>query len=662
MNMENLGAFFKAQQQMQAYKNTKLADRTIADVNNDGVIDKKDKEIIEKQLNQLKALPSLYDLSGDSKIDINDLILVSRNIEIDLDGDGKVSDEEKAFMNEQQKELQKKLISDLKKNVSIQTLADFSAILESADDKDKEKLQSFLKDYEKTMFTELSNKSFSKLTDVNGDGKVTYDDYQQYKEIKAKYQAASNANGENVFATGQGYKLDNAFKTLDAKMKQIFDVNYGQNNYVNQNDLAKMIYLQNQAQVYLSGQKGAFGKLTQEELVKKFDFNQDGVFDEKDIASSKTGVSNLMEILGIKDANNDGVLDEKDITYAGDNLNKAKEEQAKKDAAYKDATTQKNDAKKAQNAATTVFNGANTALSKAEKANNNAIKAVNDAQTKLDQLKAKYDELVEQLAANPKNSKLAKDIQKQLEKINNQEKVLADAKLKQQETQKTYDDAKVAYDKAKQDLDVAKEKYSAAAAAYETAKAELDKAKSDTKAANTEAAKFNQYNTEFAKQENAAKSEETKKINKAETAYTKAKDEYDKAKAAYDKALEKYNSAKESLDKAKEDNEKAIATVQSEQNKLDELNKQLEQMVSEYAQDSNSHTIDEIIKLQNEIKSQETVLEKAKTAADKAEDNLTAMQDDFNAKESTLKKKETTLNQKETILSDKKKDLEFLTD
>ena len=397
MSMNNLSNLFNARKKMDLYNDKNAADRTAADVNGDGRIDKNDKASIQKDLDAQKS-ELFYDVNGDGKVDFNDLVVIS-GAKKDIDGDGKVDEDETKFMQEQQKALQTKLVNELKsnKNLGISALSSFYATVSAANlsDDDKKNLDGFLKEYETTLLSKLTKKSADSLLDVNGDGKVTYDDYQAYKEIKQQY-----GNGYDEKATAK------YFKTLDSKMKQVFDVNYGQNNNVNQNDLAKMVFLQNQATSYLNGQTGSFGKLTKEEMTQKFDFNGDGVFDEKDIESSKQGVSNLMEVLGIEDANGDGILDENDIKVVEAKVGENKETVKTKTTEKNNAKTAQDNAKAAQDKAKSDYNAAIKAKDTAQKeldAANNKVKTLNSDIEKLNgQLTAK----LAQLAKKPTNKKL----------------------------------------------------------------------------------------------------------------------------------------------------------------------------------------------------------------------------------------------------------------
>ena len=72
------------------YEKTDLADRSEIDVNKDGIINKEDKKLLDENLT--KALASLTDATSEKNINLKDLLLISNNINIDFNNDGKITD------------------------------------------------------------------------------------------------------------------------------------------------------------------------------------------------------------------------------------------------------------------------------------------------------------------------------------------------------------------------------------------------------------------------------------------------------------------------------------------------------------------------------------------------------------------------------------------
>ena len=173
MSMNNLSNLFNARKKMDLYNDKNAADRTAADVNGDGRIDKNDKASIQKDLDAQKS-ELFYDVNGDCQVDFNDLVVIS-GAKKDIDGDGKVDEDEAKFMQEQQKALQTKLVNELKnnKNLGISALSSFYNTVNAANlsDDDKKNLDGFLKEYETTLLSKLTAKSANSLLDVNNDGK-----------------------------------------------------------------------------------------------------------------------------------------------------------------------------------------------------------------------------------------------------------------------------------------------------------------------------------------------------------------------------------------------------------------------------------------------------------------------------------------------------------
>ena len=112
---QNLQNLYAAKQKQQAYKDYKAAAKkgeeteelfAKADVNGDGKITKADEKAAKKEISTLtnsKKTPNLFDMDGDGKVNVKDLLAL--NTLEDIDGDGILSEAEKAFIEEQEKAL-----------------------------------------------------------------------------------------------------------------------------------------------------------------------------------------------------------------------------------------------------------------------------------------------------------------------------------------------------------------------------------------------------------------------------------------------------------------------------------------------------------------------------------------------------------------------------
>lgn len=109
-NLQNL---YAAQQQKAAYndyqaktKNGEKVDDNLfgtADKNGDNKVNKNDLTAINNEITKLTKDKLLYDIDGDKKVTLTDLM--EFDVNTDIDGDGKVSDSEKKFLEEQKNTL-----------------------------------------------------------------------------------------------------------------------------------------------------------------------------------------------------------------------------------------------------------------------------------------------------------------------------------------------------------------------------------------------------------------------------------------------------------------------------------------------------------------------------------------------------------------------------
>ena len=117
-DFSKLSNLFNAKQSLKAYKDYKKGKKTItnknkADVNHDGKVNSKDLKIIEKRI-KASSTSKRFDFTGDKKVTIDDWN--EFNAEMDLDGNGKVSKEEKAFLASQKRILANKIKAQIRKD------------------------------------------------------------------------------------------------------------------------------------------------------------------------------------------------------------------------------------------------------------------------------------------------------------------------------------------------------------------------------------------------------------------------------------------------------------------------------------------------------------------------------------------------------------------
>ncbi len=306
-NYTNLTNLYSAYQNKKAYeqlendnKNKKKSlesDWEKGDLNKNGKLD--DKKSINNNIKEKESVELLFDVNGDSKIDMNDLLNFNTNV--DLDGDEVISDAEKTFLAEQKTNLENKLLKELKADNSL-TLNDYTNFQNSLVEFQKnntiaDDLKTFLKTYESTMMNKIKNQ-----TDLTGDKKTDINDLNSFLSLtEKKDEFVDLGNNSATFLNNIESKIEK--KALD----------FDNSGNLTLNDLAKAQYTLDQATIYKNGQNGNLGSLTEEQKVSNFDYNKDGKFDEKDIQSLNTVVNKLAEKLGVKDANGDTKIDGNDI-------------------------------------------------------------------------------------------------------------------------------------------------------------------------------------------------------------------------------------------------------------------------------------------------------------------------------------------------------------
>ncbi len=281
-----------------------------ADVNGDGVVDSKDKKLIDKSVSALNKDKKLFDINGDGKITIEDLAKFGQDKDgkaiegFDFDKDGKISDYEKKFMADQKAELQDSILEDLKDRKNKLTFSDF-AIFEEQKATMTEAEKANLAEYEKALMNYVGkNTNF----DINKDGKENINDYADFLKLtNGKFDNASQEVKDFI----EKYKKRIATQAFD----------FYDNDKLGYGDLTILANRVVNAQKYLDNNK----KLSDEQM-KKYDVNGDGVFDEKDVQSYKDALSNYMDYLGIKDANGDKKLDASDLIKVNDDYTKAKDD------------------------------------------------------------------------------------------------------------------------------------------------------------------------------------------------------------------------------------------------------------------------------------------------------------------------------------------------
>ncbi|MBQ7450576.1 EF-hand domain-containing protein, partial [bacterium] len=176
----NLNNLFKNFQQQQKF------DKKAFDVDGDGKINKnKDKKALTDEKNKLLKQENLFDVNNDGKVDLSDMISISKGV--DIDGNGKVDDYENEFFNTFKTQISKEVFNGIKddKTLSLNDLIKFDDEISKLSDKDKK--------FWKSEISKIENRVIANIkahTDVNGDGTITMDDltalWGEAKDLKNK--------------------------------------------------------------------------------------------------------------------------------------------------------------------------------------------------------------------------------------------------------------------------------------------------------------------------------------------------------------------------------------------------------------------------------------------------------------------------------------------
>ena len=371
-----------------------------ADVNCDGFVNSKDKKILDDLISNAhdsKNKNSIYDFDGDNKLSLKDLLVY--NTEADIDGDGVVSDEEKAFLQTEQKNMIRQL-----KNIA---------------DKDE--------------------------YDLNGDGKVDKADVVEFLNLTSNIDFRNADKNDQVANYLKTFQDNLNLKTLDTNSNMAIDVA----------DLAYYNELLNQTQNYLDGKLDKY--LSDTYKNKNFDINGDGEINEEDINFFKAAIKSIEMQIG--KTVEEIMQADTNAKTASENLNTATNNKKEKTTAYNNAKTEKNAAQQVETKAKNELNNAKAQQKQADNALAIANKNLETAQQNYDTAKNEYNEILEQYnAAETATDKraLQNKLNSALTKYHNAEKSLNQAKDKQKTAQNKKDeaDAKVAAKQAEYDKTV----------------------------------------------------------------------------------------------------------------------------------------------------------------------------------------------------------------
>ena len=482
-NYSNLTNLFNAQQRMDALKRldaknkrnaTYDADFELVDTNKNGKIDKKERTAIETDLKNAKNPKNgkVFDFTGDNKVTIEDWSLFGA--EIDLNGDGEVSEAEKTFLANQKKSMKKEVQTWIEKDK-------WTGVFEGTyykngsagtgvckDDGiyyEKGKQSTGTKLYNNTLYVDgkqaEGNKVFSGVLYTDGKqstGIVTYNDtvYKDGKPLNGK-----NENDGKMYSKGKpltGTASDGLYyeggvvksgavtkKSGSGKSAKTETTYYYEGKSVTQKDLAQEQLNLNIINGYLSKNSGLLGTLTAEQKAAKFDIDGDGDFDADDISAQGNKVSAIMDALGYTDVNGDNNLDVEDINkLIADNDTTAAGKNAKTFMKEYDNLVEKTETatgKKEVDAAQKEFDAA-------KKAYDNAVKNFNDKKNAHDKTAKEYDTAI-------KNWEKANQ---EYEKLANQAQAYLDSMQGLNKSSKKYKDLKAKYDALKPKVDAAEKK------------------------------------------------------------------------------------------------------------------------------------------------------------------------------------------------------------
>ncbi|MBQ2870883.1 hypothetical protein IJE86_04225 [bacterium] len=497
-NLQNL---YAAQQQKAAYndyqaktkKGEKVEDNLFgtADKNGDNKVNKNDLTAINNEITKLTKDKLLYDIDGDKKVTLTDLM--EFDVNTDIDGDGKVSDAEKKFLEEQ-------------KN---------------------------------TLINQLKAQKDAVEYDLNGDGKVDAKDASAFLQLTSKYNQTQDATTAKYL------------KDFHAMMNvKVFNFDGGQNVTLNdlaiveqRLDIAKAVVNKDSKTAYLS-----------DKYEKQADINGDGLVVTEDVKLWEDAVKSITaqkgwNIAGLESRKDS--YDEAAVTYknAQNAEAEAKTAQANAQKAESTAKSKYTTAQKAETTAKSKYTTAQKAETTAKTKYDAAVKAEAAAKeayekasaSKKKALKAKYDAAV-------KATKTAK--------ANYDKAVTATktAKANYDKAVTTTKTAKANYDNAVTATKTAKTAYSEAITARKTAKTNFDKEAKQYDNIDHYFAKKESLeeaeNKEIVNNYTAAVKQDTKELTAAEKAQTSAQSAYNSADKALTTAQNKLASLKNQALKA----------------------------------------------------------------------------------------------------------------
>lgn len=244
----NLNKLYLAQQKLDAYntytkaKNKEDIDETLfssADVNGDGKITSADKNAITKEINELKKDKLLFDVSGNGKVDVEDLIMFSNGI--DFNGDGKVDESELAVSKSLANNTEAKgILSYLVANttttqdlngdgkVDMADLEKFMTLIEGRDIYNSDSAaDKRLQDFHKSLNNKLLNFDKSRGITV---GDLAYADQmleiskgyiagdKKYKDLSSKLLLKSDLDGNNTIDENDVKLIEVAIKSLEKQL------------------------------------------------------------------------------------------------------------------------------------------------------------------------------------------------------------------------------------------------------------------------------------------------------------------------------------------------------------------------------------------------------------------------------------------------------------
>lgn len=356
MNINNnLQSLYAAQQQKAAYndyqaktkKGEKVEDKLFdtADKNGDNKVNKNDLTTINNEITKLTKDKLLYDIDGDKKITLTDLLEFDTNV--DIDGDGKVSDAEKKFLEEQ-------------KN---------------------------------TLINQLKAQKDAVEYDVNGDGKVNIKDVSSFLALTAKYTDEKGAETVKYLNAFQSALNQKTLNFTGEKSVYLDDLAVIEQKL----DIAKAVVNKESKTEYLS-----------DKYEKQADVDGDGKVTAEDVKLLEDAVTsvisrngyNMEAIENIKDTYETSALAYKNAqeNVSTTNANVQAAQNAEKTAKSKYTTAQNAEktAKSKYDAAVKAEAAAKKAYETAKASKKDSLKAKYEAAVKATQTaKANYDKAIE---------------------------------------------------------------------------------------------------------------------------------------------------------------------------------------------------------------------------------------------------------------------------